>query len=89
MLVGVVLLLGLASRPLLLNLEGASTAARIAVSCGLLLPLGLVMGMGFPLGIRAASRQSTALTPWLFGMNGATSICGSLSSDSISTWRGG
>jgi hypothetical protein len=28
--------------------------------------------------MRAASRHAEALTPWLFGMNGATSICGSV-----------
>ena len=40
--------------------------------------MGLVMGMGFPLGMRVANRRSADLTPWLFGINGATSICGSV-----------
>ena len=77
-LVGAVLLLGLATPPLLAHLDVLPTPGRIAIACGLLLPLGLAMGMGFPLGMRAASRKAAGLTPWLFGMNGATSICGSV-----------
>ncbi len=77
-LVGAVLLLGLATPPLLVHLDFLPTPGRIAIACGLLLPLGLAMGMGFPLGMRAASRQVAGLTPWLFGVNGATSICGSV-----------
>jgi predicted membrane-bound spermidine synthase len=77
-LVGVVLLLGVAAPELLFRLDALPTPGRIAVACGLLLPMGLVMGAGFPLGMRAASRRAAGLTPWLFGMNGATSICGSV-----------
>lgn len=77
-LAGTVLLLGLLAPPLLFRLDAIPTPGRIAIACGLLLPLGLVMGMGFPLGIRAASHHAAALTPWLFGMNGAMSICGSV-----------
>jgi hypothetical protein len=77
-LAGVVLLLGAAAPLLLFHLDALPTPGRIAVACGLLLPMGLVMGTGFPLGMRAASRHAAGLTPWLFGMNGATSICGSV-----------
>ena len=54
------------------------TSARIAVAAGLLFPVGLLMGMAFPLGMKAASAQSDALTPWLWGLNGATSVLASL-----------
>lgn len=77
-LVAVVLLAWLASAPLLGNFQPAPTWLRIAVACGILSPLGLAMGMAFPLGMRAASGRSAALKPWLFGINGATSICGSV-----------
>ena len=56
----------------------ASTPARIAVAAGLLFPLGFLMGMAFPLGMKAASARSDALTPWLWGLNGAASVLASV-----------
>ena len=32
------------------------------------------MGMAFPLGMKAASGKSPAITPWLWGINGITSV---------------
>jgi len=87
-LVGVVLLLGVAAPGLLFRLDTLPTPGRIAVACGLLLPMGLVMGAGFPLGMRAASQRAAGLTPWLFGINGATSICGSVVAVVISVCLG-
>ena len=58
--------------------QGSTTPVRIAVAVGLLFPLGLLMGMAFPLGMKAASEQSPSLTPWLWGINGATSVCASV-----------
>jgi hypothetical protein len=64
---------------------GASTTpARIAVAIGLLLPIGFLMGMAFPLGMRAASDRTSVLTPWLWGINGATSVCASVIAVAIS-----
>jgi hypothetical protein len=36
------------------------------------------MGTAFPLGMRIASAKAPALTPWLWGVNGATSVCASV-----------
>ena len=33
------------------------------------------MGMAFPLGMKTASAKSAFLTPWLWGINGATAVC--------------
>lgn len=77
-LVGVVLLVGWVVVPRLSQFDAAPIAARLALACGLLLPLGLTMGTAFPLGMRAADRHGAGLTPWLFGINGAASICGSV-----------
>lgn len=62
------------------SLGSASNPVRIAASIGVLAPIGFMMGMPFPMGIRAAaSRPSTEdLTPWLWGMNGATSVLASV-----------
>jgi hypothetical protein len=62
----------------------------------MLFPLGLFMGMAFPLGMRLASGRTPALTPWLWGINGATSVCASVlaivialsSSISAAFWTG-
>jgi len=59
-------------------LQESSTPARIAVASGMLCPLGLFMGMAFPLGLKLASFRSGAVTPWLWGINGATSVCASV-----------
>jgi hypothetical protein len=58
--------------------EAATTPTRIAVAIGLLFPIGFLMGMAFPLGMRAAASRAPALGPWLWGINGATSVCASV-----------
>src|SRR5262249_40020422 len=35
-------------------------------------------GMAFPLGMEVASRHVLSLTPWLWGINGAASVCASV-----------
>ena len=58
--------------------QGATTPARIAVATAIILPLGFFMGMPFPLGMTVASRETPQVTPWLWGTNGATSVCASV-----------
>lgn len=41
-------------------------------------PLGFFMGMAFPMGMKQALRRGEALGPWLWGVNGATSVCASV-----------
>ena len=59
-------------------LQASSTPVRIAASVGVLFPLGLLMGMAFPIGMKAASARFGSLTPWFWGINGATSVCASV-----------
>jgi hypothetical protein len=59
-------------------LLGLPISVRIAVSVVLLAPLGLVMGMPFPLGIRLAGTRAPSLVPWLWSVNGATSVVASI-----------
>jgi len=59
-------------------LLGAPLATRIAVSIGLLVPLGLVLGAFFPLGIRMAEREARALVPWAWAVNGCATVIGTL-----------
>lgn len=58
--------------------QGSPTISRILAAIGILLPLGLFMGTAFPVGMKLASSRSDSLTPWLWGINGATSVCASV-----------
>lgn len=51
---------------------------RIGLAVVLLCPLGLLMGMPFPLGIKRLDAQSHELIPWMWGINGAFSVLGSV-----------
>lgn len=57
---------------------GWSLPVRIAFSILLLAPLGLLMGMPFPLGIRLVDQTNQALVPWAWGVNGCASVLGSI-----------
>jgi hypothetical protein len=68
-------------------LAGAETPQRIAAAVAMLAPAGFFMGMAFPLGMEVASRRSEGLTPWLWGINGAMSVCASVVALAIAlTW---
>ncbi len=78
LLVGVLLAFGAITPLLARQIEGNATPVRIAVSALVLFVPGIFMGMAFPLGMRLASDRAAALTPWLWGINGATSVCASV-----------
>jgi hypothetical protein len=59
-------------------LDGATTPVRIAAAVMILMPLGLLMGMPFGIGMRAASALPGAPTAFLWGINGAMSVCASV-----------
>jgi len=56
-----------------------SQAMKIGLSILLLLPLGILMGMPFPAMMRRVSAWSPGTIPWCWGVNGATSVLGSVS----------
>ncbi len=58
--------------------EGSTTVIRIFVAAAMLFPIGLFMGMPFPLGMEIAAVKSPSITPWLWGINGAASVCASV-----------
>ena len=47
-------------------------------AAGCLAPLGFVLGMPLPLGLRCLRRRRPALLPWAWGINGACSVLGSI-----------
>ena len=50
---------------------------RLVVAVLLLAVLGFLMGIPFPVGIRWAGRRQSSVVPWLWGINGVTSVLGS------------
>jgi hypothetical protein len=53
-----------------------SRAARIAIAVGALVPVGLVLGVPMPAGIRLLSARAPQMLTWAWGMNGAFSVVG-------------
>jgi hypothetical protein len=74
----VVTVFGFATPAVIHGMDDATTPVRIAVAVALLMPLGLVMGMPFAIGMRAAATRPGAPTAFLWGINGATSVCASV-----------
>lgn len=87
-LVGVAVVTGLLEPVVFAQFEAASTPLRIGAAVGLLLPLGMGLGLAFPLGMRLASQQAEGLTPWLWGLNGAASVCASVLAVALSLGAG-
>ena len=57
---------------------GMSQGARIAFAAALLFPLGVSLGMAFPIGIAALDRAAPGLIPWAWGVNGFMTVVGAL-----------
>jgi hypothetical protein len=56
------------------SLEAASLPIRALASVGVIFPGGLLMGCGFPTGMRLVSSIDARPTPWLWGVNGAAGV---------------
>lgn len=57
---------------------GKTMPVRMLISILMLFPLGLMMGMPFPLGITLANRVAPRLIPWVWGINGYATVIGSV-----------
>ncbi len=77
-LLGVLFLFGLVTPAVMGHYAASTTPVRIIIAVCVLFPLGFLMGMPFPLGFKQASLNSPSLTPWLWGINGATSVYASV-----------
>jgi hypothetical protein len=69
-------------------LLGSDLAVRIAATTALLAPIGLLLGMAYPLGISILRRFSEGLVPWAWGMNGVMSVVASVLAVYIATQVG-
>jgi hypothetical protein len=88
LLIAVLCAFGVVTSLALAAFADAVTPTRILVGVGILFPLGLLMGMAFPLGMKSASEHGPSLTPWLWGINGAASVAASVLAVVISIYAG-
>jgi hypothetical protein len=90
-LIGVVLLaLGFAliSDIVLALARPWSRLGRTAVAGLLLVPLGLLLGVALPAGFAAVARRANARIPWLWSINSATSVLGSIAATLLALHAG-
>jgi spermidine synthase len=74
--------------PLIHGLIAMPTPAKILVSLALIAPLGFLMGMPFPLGVRLVAKDAQFLIPWCWSLNGAFSVLASVGSIAIAISSG-
>jgi hypothetical protein len=60
------------------ELLGSSGFIRVISSIMIIAPLGVMMGMALPLGIRLLEQDAPSMIPWVWGVNGACSVMGSI-----------
>ena len=60
------------------HLLGLNLITRLSATVFILIPLGFLMGIPFPLGIRWLKERSLENhIPWMWGINGVSSVLGS------------
>jgi len=57
---------------------GLSRPARIALAIVSLFPMGIAMGMPYPLGLRVVCAGRPTAVPWVWAINAAASVLGSI-----------
>ncbi|HSB11188.1 MAG TPA: hypothetical protein VLM38_16995 [Blastocatellia bacterium] len=64
--------------PIFYGLVGLAHEIRIMIAVVLMAPIAMTMGMPMPIGIRILARNAPEIIPWAWGVNGATSVMGSV-----------
>ena len=62
---------------MLAGFEGAPLLARGGLVVAVIAPAGLLLGFGFPIGMRLVSAVDPKPTPWFWGVNGAAGVLAS------------
>lgn len=78
LLMATLAVIGLLTPRLVAGYQSSATAWRIVLAVALLAPAGVGMGMAFPLGLKAALEQAGDVAAWLWALNGALSVVGSV-----------
>jgi hypothetical protein len=84
-LIGVLTIIGLVTPAATRAFQGSPTPLRIGVALLLLMPAGFFMGMAFPIAMKIGLARQPSMTPWLWGINGATSVTASVLAVMISS----
>ena len=77
-LAGTIVLTALILDPLFRALLGTPLPVRLLATALSLAPLGLLLGMPFPLGLARLRQQSPELVPWAWAVNGSASAVASV-----------
>jgi spermidine synthase len=72
----VALVVGFVVEPLVAWAIPFTRAVRMAIAVGTLVPIGVVLGIPMPTGLRILSLRAPELVAWAWGMNGALSVLG-------------
>ena len=56
------------------SLEAGGLLVRSLASVSAIFPAGILMGFGFPCGMRFVMARDTRPTPWFWGVNGAAGV---------------
>ena len=70
--------------PVLLRYDSGSLALRCLICVLALVPVGLLMGFGFPTGMRLVEMVDRRPTPWFWGINGAAGVLASIVAIAVS-----
>lgn len=65
---------------------GWTLVQRGFVTLALVAPLGFFMGMPFPTGIRRISEHANSAVPWMWAVNGGTTVFGSVLAIVLAIW---
>ncbi|MGC9329830.1 MAG: hypothetical protein ACP5I1_19500, partial [Candidatus Hinthialibacter sp.] len=60
-----------------LYFESSGTGLRIFISIAVIVPMGILLGFGFPTGMTLVENLDKKPTPWFWGVNGATGVLAS------------
>ena len=64
--------------PLFAAFSAAELGTRIALCVAFIAPAGILLGFGFPTGMRLVSMIDPKPTPWFWGINGAAGVLASI-----------
>ena len=56
----------------------ASVSCAVGICVAVLAPVGLLVGFGFPTGMRLVNAHDRRPTPWFWGINGASGVLASV-----------
>jgi hypothetical protein len=70
------------------GIESMGIMARGATTVAIIAPAGLLMGFGFPTGMRRVLQQNPGPAPWFWGINGAAGVLGSILAVAVSVTFG-